>query len=526
MKSIVEGKTALGIELGSTRIKAMLIDNDHKTLAQGSFEWENRLENGVWTYHIDDVWKGLACAYKELNSNVMSRYGVKIEKVGAIGISAMMHGYLVFDKNGRQLDVFRTWRNTNTEAAAKKLGAEFNFNIPLRWSIAHLYQSILNNEAHVNQIAFITTLSGYVHWKLCGKKVLGIGDASGMFPIDSEKNDYDSTMILQFEKLSAESGFPVVLREILPKPLCAGESAGILTEEGAKLLDVEGRLGPGAPLCPPEGDAGTGMVATNSVAARTGNVSAGTSIFAMLVLEKPLSRVWPEIDMVTTPNGRPVAMVHCNNCTSDLDAWVKLFGEALGRSGASVEKTALYDMLYFAALEGEADCGGVLSYNYVSGEPVTEIENGRPLLMRLPDSRFSLANFMRALIFSSVASLRIGMDILTENEKVKIASLKAHGGLFKTSGVGQRLMAAALGVPVSVMESAGEGGAWGIAILAMFAAKKESGESLESYLEKKVFSGAPVNSLSPDSAECAGFEAYIKRYRDGLAAARAAARVV
>ncbi|MDR0552443.1 MAG: ATPase, partial [Spirochaetaceae bacterium] len=434
-------KTALGIELGSTRIKAVLIDENHAPVAQGSFDWENRLENGIWTYHLDDVWTGLQAAFRALRNDVKARCGAALESVGAIGISAMMHGYLPFDKNGKQLAEFRTWRNTTTAEAAKMLSLFFEFNIPQRWSIAHLYQAMLNGEPHTKEIAFLTTLAGYVHWKLTGKKVLGVGDASGMFPVDG--TNYSETMLSKCDEIFAKFNAPPKLRDILPVVLSAGDDAGTLTEEGALLLSPDGAFKAGIPLCPPEGDAGTGMTATNSIAERTGNVSAGTSIFAMLVLEKPLSKRYEEIDMVTTPTGKPVAMVHCNNCTGDLDGWTRLFGEAAALFGAQVEKSALYDALYNKTLEGDADCGGLLNYNYFSGEPITGLKTGRPLFMREPDAKFNLANFMRCQIFSALATLRLGMDILL-NENVKITALRGHGGLYKTEGVGQKITAAAL----------------------------------------------------------------------------------
>ncbi|MCL2233798.1 MAG: FGGY-family carbohydrate kinase, partial [Treponema sp.] len=462
-QAIIEGKTALGIELGSTRIKAVLIDENHAPIAAGGHDWENQLEDGIWTYRLDDVWAGLQNSMANLRGDVNARYGISLVAVGAVGISAMMHGYLVFDKDENQLVPFRTWRNTITEKAAAELGALFQFNIPQRWSIAHLYQAMLNKEPHAEKAAFMTTLAGYVHWKLTGKKVLGLGDASGMFPVEGAA--YNSKMLAQFDELTAPYGFPWKLGGILPEVLPAGETAGLLTEEGAKLLDTSLSLKAGIPFCPPEGDAGTGMVATNSIAERTGNISAGTSIFAMIVMEKNLSRLYPEIDIVATPAGKSVAMVHCNNCTSDLDAWVKLFMELLNVSGVKMEKAALYDMLYGKALEADADCGGLLSCNYYSGEHITGIEKGRPLFVRLPDSTFSLANFMRAHLFSTLGTLKLGLDILA-GEKVCVDSLLGHGGLFKTKGVGQRFMAAAFNAPVSVMEeSAGEGGAWGIALL-------------------------------------------------------------
>jgi sugar (pentulose or hexulose) kinase len=530
------GKTALGMELGSTRIKAVLIGEDYTTIASGSETWENRLENGLWTYHLADVWQGLQSAVQKLSAGsadeVQNRNSL-LGGVGAIGISAMMHGYLAFDKDGKLLTSFRTWRNTTTEQAAKLLTDKLGFNIPQRWSIAHLYQAILNNEDHVKDIAYLTTLAGYVHWKLTGLKTLGIGDASGMFPIDSKTNNFNAEMIGKFNSLIGDRKFNWKLQDILPKVLSAGESAaGSLTAEGARLLDPTGALVPGIPLCPPEGDAGTGMVATNSVAERTGNVSAGTSIFAMVVLEKELSRVYQEIDMVTTPSGKPVAMAHCNNCTSDLDAWVGLFGEITETfgtggidGGVKVDKGKLYDELYYKALEGDADCGGLLSYNYYAGEPVTGLEQGRPLFTRLPDSRLTLPNFMRSLLFSTMATLKIGMDILTEKENVRLDKLLGHGGLFKTKGVGQRLMAAALRTPVAVMETAGEGGAWGIALLAAYMLQKSRGDlngSLEDFLAQKVFCKNAGSLVEPDAKDVQGFAAFMKQYTEGLAIEKAA----
>jgi sugar (pentulose or hexulose) kinase len=525
-QNIIEGKTALGIELGSTRIKAVLIDGSFSPIASGSHEWENRLENGVWTYHLDDVWSGLQNSFKNLNLDVEKRYGINLNTVGAIGISAMMHGYLVFDKNGRQLVPFRTWRNTMTEKAAVKLTGEFQFTIPQRWSIAHLYQAMLNEEDHVKEIDYMTTLAGYVHWKLTGKKVLGLDDASGMFPIDSGINNYNGQMLKKFDGIAAPGKFNWNISAILPRVLAAGEKAGELTEEGTRLLDPHGSLKAGIPLCPPEGDAGTGMVATNSVAAKTGNISAGTSVFAMIVLEKALSKLYPEIDMVVTPSGKPVAMVHCNNCTSDLDAWVKLFREVADLSGAKIDKAALYDALYFKALEGEKDCGGLLSYNYFGGEHLTGIEQGRPLFVRLPDANFTLANFMRTMLFSTMCTLKLGMDILTENEHVHLESLLGHGGLFKTREVGQRLVAGALNTPVSVMESADEGGAWGIALLAAFIQKGEMGcdasVSLEKFLAEKVFAGKTGLKIEPDLKDVEAFKKYMEYYKAGLKIEQAA----
>jgi sugar (pentulose or hexulose) kinase len=526
-QAIIENKTALGIELGSSRIKAVLIGENFMPIAAGSHDWENRLENGVWTYHLDDVWAGVQNSFHSLALDVKKRYGVDLVSAGAIGISAMMHGYLAFDKNGNQLVPFRTWRNTMTEKAATILTGKFQFNIPQRWSIAHLYQAILNEEPHVKDIDFITTLAGFVHWKLTGMKALGIGDASGLFPVDGDNRCFDSRMMKQFNEIAAPLGFGRKIEDIVPAVLCAGENAGVLTKEGAKLLDPSGSFDPvgslktGIPFCPPEGDAGTGMVATNSIAERTGNVSAGTSIFAMIVMEKNLSRVYPEIDIVSTPAGKSVAMVHCNNCTSDLDAWVKLFRELLGLAGSKMDKAALYDALYYKALEADSDCGGLFSCNYYSGETITGIDEGRPLFARLPDSNFTLANFMRTLLFSTMGTLKYGMDILTKNEKVKIDSILGHGGLFKTRGVGQRFMAAALNTPVSVMEdSAGEGGAWGIALLAAFMLQEK--EPLEKFLAEKVFAGITGAQTAPDPKDIESFRKFMEHYTAGLKVERAA----
>ncbi len=529
-ESAMEGRTFLGIELGSTRIKSVLIGEDHLPLASGACDWENRFEDGMWTYHLDDVHAGLRSSFNALKKDVLEKYGKPLDTVNAVGISAMMHGYLAFDKDGRLLVPFRTWRNTTTEAAAIELTDLFRFNIPQRWSIAHLYQAILNGEAHIKDIAFITTLAGYVHWKLTGQKVIGIGDASGMFPIDSNTMNYDSVMMEKFNTLLKSKNISWNLEDILPKVLNAGEDAGNLLSGSISLLDsaddAGGTLSAGIPLCPPEGDAGTGMVATNSIKERTGNVSAGTSIFAMAVLEKNLSKVYPEIDMVTTPAGKPVAMAHCNNCTSDLDAWVKLFQEMIELSGGSIKKGALYDALYEIALKGDADCGGLLSYNYYGGEPVTGLAEGRPLFLRNPDSRFTLANFMRNLLFSAMATLKIGMDILIKKENVNLDQLLGHGGLFKTKEVGQRLMASALNVPVAVMDSAAEGGAWGIAALAAYMVQKENGETLENYLDQKVFAGNSGSTIKPNAEDTAGFEAFMKRYAAGLAVERAAVEYI
>lgn len=521
-KAIESGRTALGIELGSTRIKAVLIAEDHSPIASGSHEWENQYEKGIWTYSLEAVWKGLQDCYRDLSKDVSEKYGVTLSTVGAIGFSAMMHGYMAFDKDGKQLVPFRTWRNTMTGQAAEKLTDLFQFNIPQRWSIAHLYQAILNKEVHVNEIAHLTTLAGYVHWKLTGQKVLGVGEASGMFPIDSTTNDFDKKMLGQFNDLLKAEKINWTLQDVLPKVLVAGESAGTLTEEGAKLLDPTGQLKAGIPLCPPEGDAGTGMVATNSVAARSGNVSAGTSVFAMIVLEKALSKLHPEIDMVTTPTGKPVAMVHSNNCTSDLNAWVDVFQEFTKVLGMDVSESKLYETLYKQALAADADAGGLLAYNYVSGEHITHMEEGRPLFVRTPESSFNLANFMRAHLFSSLGALKIGMDILFEQEKVQLDQLLGHGGFFKTKEVGQRMMAAAMNVPVSVMETAGEGGAWGIALLAAYMMRKGANEALEVYLSDKVFANEKGSTITPDKKDVDGFAAFMTRYKNGLGIERAA----
>lgn len=521
-QAISEGKTVLGIELGSTRIKAVLVDENNTPIASGGYDWENGYVNGIWTYNLPDVWEGIKDCYRKLAEDVKKQYGITLTKTGAIGISAMMHGYLAFDRQDELLVPFRTWRNTMTEEAAEKLTEAFSYNIPQRWSIAHLYQAILNKEEHVKEVSFLTTLSGYVHWKLTGEKVLGIGDASGMFPIDIREKDFDGAMLAKFDELNREEGFPWKAGEVLPKVLCAGESAGVLTEEGARLLDVSGQLAPGIPLCPPEGDAGTGMVATNSVEKRTGNVSAGTSIFAMMVLEKELSKVHLEIDLVTTPDGSLVAMVHCNNCTSDLNAWVNLFREFAESFGMEVDMNRLFSVLYNKALEGDKDCGRLLAYNYFSGETITGFEEGRPLFVRMPDSSFNLANFMRVHLYTTLGALKVGMDILLEQEQVVIDKMLGHGGLFKTKGVGQKIMATAINAPVSVMETAGEGGAWGIAVLASYLIQKKEHEKLGDYLKNSVFSGQQEVTIKPDAKDVAGFETFMERYRRGLSIERAA----
>lgn len=521
MKKFEQKSTTLGIELGSTRIKAVLAGPDGTVLAGGAHDWENRFEGGYWTYHLDDVWAGIQDAYRDLARDYENNHGEPLTTVGALGVSAMMHGYLPFDKEGNQLAAFRTWRNTTTQPAAEALTERFHFNIPQRWSVAHLYQAILNGEDHVKDIAFLTTLAGYVHWQLTGEKVLGIGDASGMFPIDSSICDYDAAMLDFFDAL-AGAHLPCRLRDLLPKVLCAGQDAGCLTEAGARLLDPTGMLPAGIPVCPPEGDAGTGMAATNSVAQRTGNVSAGTSVFAMVVLEKPLKEVHPEIDMVTTPDGAPVAMVHCNTCTSDLDGWVKLLGEMAQAAGVTLTKTQLYTLFYQKALQGDADCGGLVNFNYFSGEPVTGVPDGRPLFVRRPDAKFNLANFARAQLYACMATLKYGLDILFEQEQVTVDNLLGHGGLFKVPVVGQKLLAGALGVPVSVMKTAGEGGPWGMALLAGYRLHHREGETLESYLRDRIFADAEGSTLTPDEQDHRGFAAFMENYVRCLAVEHAA----
>ena len=513
--------TVLGIELGSTRIKAVLIDAHHAPIAQGSFEWENQLVNGVWTYSLDTVHEGIRACYADLKRDVSAKFGVTLTEVGAIGISGMMHGYLPFDKDGNALTEFRTWRNTMTGPAAEKLTGLFGFNIPQRWSIAHLYQAMLNGEAHLPRLSRLTTLAGYLHQRLTGRAVLGIGEASGMFPIDSETLDYDKAMMTKFDALVEKAGFPWRLKDVLPAVLCAGERAGELTKDGAAFLDPAGDLKPGIPFAPPEGDAGTGMAATNSVAPRTGNVSAGTSDFAMIVVDK-LPGVHREIDMVTTPSGKPVAMVHCNNCTSDINAWVGLFGEFAEAIGATVDKGRLFTLLFEKALEGEKDCGGLMSYNYLSGEGVTDLDAGRPVFLRTPDAKMTLANFMRTHLLSALATLKIGLDILTGQENVPIDRLYGHGGYFKTPGVGQRMLSAAVGAPVSVMETAGEGGPYGMALLAAYTLWKRPDQKLEDYLETCVFAGAKSVTLMADEADIEGFRAFLSQYVKSLPVEKAA----
>ena len=516
-------QTALGIEFGSTRIKAVLIGRNHAPIASGSHEWENQLRDGIWTYSMDAIHTGLQSCFADLKRDVKEKFGETLTTVGAIGISGMMHGYLPFDRNDAPLAEFRTWRNTITGPAAAELTELFGFNIPQRWSIAHLRQAMLNKEAHVPDIAHLTTLAGYIHFRLTGKKVLGVGEASGIMPIDSAIGSYDKEMIRKFDALAKQDGYPWRLEGILPEVLGAGEDAGYLTEEGARLLDPAGDLKPGIPFAPPEGDAGTGMAATNSVRARTGNVSAGTSDFAMIVVDHPLG-VHREIDMVTTPAGLPVAMVHCNNCTSDINAWVNLFHEFSALIGAEVNKGELYVKLFNKALEGDPDCGGLLSYNYFSGEGVTDLDAGRPVFARTENAKMTLANFMRTHLLSALATLKIGLDILTQEENVPIDKLYGHGGYFKTPGVGQRMLSAAVGSPVSVMETAGEGGPYGMALLAGYRIWKEDGEKLEDYLDHKVFAHAKASTLMADAEDIQGFAAFLERYQKALPVEIAAIR--
>lgn len=521
-QAILKGETSLGIEFGSTRIKAVLIDQGFETVASGSYEWENLLEGGYWTYPLTDIIKGLQAAYREMKQEVAQKYGVTLTTVGSIGFSAMMHGYMAFDSAGELLVPFRTWRNATTGAAAKELTELFQFNIPERWTIAHLYQAILNGEEHVPQATFVTTLGGYIHWLLTGSKAIGIGDASGVFPIDEASQDYHPAMVSQFDELIAAKNYPWKLSDLLPKVYAAGEQAGVLTGAGARLLDESGDLLAGIPLCPPEGDAGTGMVATNSVRKRTGNISVGTSVFAMIVLEKDLTAVYPEIDMVTTPDGSPVGMVHANNCSSDINAWVGLFREFSEAMGFQPDPAKLFSVLFNKALEADADGGGLLSYGYFSGENITGMEKGRPLFVRSPESRFTLGNFMRTHLFSAFGALKIGMDILTLKEQVSIDSILAHGGLFKTPVVGQRIVAAAMNVPVSVMATAGEGGAWGMAILASYMKNRAQQERLDDFLDQKVFKDIEGETIHPVAADVKGFELFMERYTAGLAIEQAA----
>ena len=523
-KEIIQsGKAVLGIELGSTRIKAVLIDDAYNPVAQGSHVWENKLENNLWTYSLEDIWNGVRDCYASLRADVKAKYGVEIEKLASIGVSAMMHGYMAFDKAGKLLVPFRTWRNTNTGRAASELSELFKFNIPLRWSISHLYQCILDNEPHVADIDYLATLDAYVHWQLTGQRVTGIGDASGMLPIDPQTKNYDAGMVAKFDALIAPKHFSWTLADILPKVLVAGKNAGTLTEQGAAMLDPSGHLQAGIPMCPPEGDVGTGMAATNSVRPRTGNVSCGTSSFSMIVLEKNLSKAYESIDIVTTPDGSPAAMVHCNNCTSDINAWVEIFRQCLEAYGVKADTGKLFTTLFNISQKGDADCGGLMVYNYISGEPVTGLADGRPLVVRSANDAFSLANFMRAQLYGAVAVLKIGNDILLRDEKVKVDRITGHGGFFTTPEVGQRVLGAALGSPISVMKTAGEGGPWGMAILASYLVNGD-GESLPDYLDKKVFAGNEGTEIKPSAADIEGFNKYIEAYKRSLEIEKAAVK--
>ncbi|SEQ07266.1 xylulokinase [Microlunatus flavus] len=515
-------RCALGVELGSTRIKAVLVDHDHAPVAVGGHDWENSFTDRLWTYPLESAWEGLQAAFVELSADLEQQHGVRLDRVGALGVSAMMHGYLAFDADGELLVPFRTWRNTNTGPATEQLSERFGTNIPHRWSVAHLYQALLDHEEHVGRVAFVTTLAGYVHWRLTGEKVIGVGDASGMFPIDAETHGYDERMLAQFDELAGPLGLATPLVELLPRVLGAGEDAGRLTEDGAARLDPGGALGAGAPLCPPEGDAGTGMVATNSVAARTGNVSAGTSIFAMVVLDRALRRPHRELDLVTTPAGDPVAMVHCNNGASELAAWVSLFGEFARAAGVEVSTQTAYEAAFGAALDGEPDGGGLVAFNYLAGEPITDTEEGRPLFVRTPGSSLRLGTFMRTQLYSAFATLRVGMDVLQTDEDVAIDAMFAHGGVFKTAGVAQRFLAAAVRVPVAVGDVAGEGGAWGIAVLAAYLVRRSEGQSLADYLDSVVFADATLSTVDPDEGDVAGFDAFMERWTGALDVQRAA----
>lgn len=518
-------QTTLGIELGSTRIKAVLLDRNHLPLASGSFQWENKLVNGLWTYSLAAVRTGIQSCFADLAAAVQRKFSIPLTTTGAIGISGMMHGYLPFDREGRQLAEFRTWRNTMTGPAAQELTQRFSFNIPQRWSIAHLYQAILNGESHVKELNYLTTLAGYIHWQLTGQRVLGIGEASGMFPIDSTTLDYDAAMVRTFDRLIAPLSLPWKLRDVLPQVLPAGQFAGTLTPQGALLLDPTGTLCSGIPCVPPEGDAGTGMVATNSVRICTGNVSAGTSDFAMIVADRPVG-LHREIDMVTTPAGQPVAMVHCNNCTSDINDWAALLAEFAQAIGAPQNPDALFTLLFQKALEGDPDCGGLLSYNYISGEQITNLDTGRPVFLRSPNSRFTLANFMRAHLLSALATLKLGLDILLQEEHLSVTKLYGHGGFFKTPQVGQRILSAATGTEVSVMKTAGEGGPYGMALLCAFALWKKPGEPLEDYLDQQVFAQAQSVSVRASQEEIEGFCQFLSRYRAAFPVERAAAETI
>lgn len=519
---IASGGASVGIEFGSTRIKAVLISTDGTILASGGFTWENHFIDGIWTYPQSEIWQGLQQAYRDLANQVQEQYGITLTRAKAIGISGMMHGYIPFDKQGNQLVAFRTWRNNITAKSSQKLTALFNYNIPQRWSISHLYQAILNQEEHVGEIDYLTTLAGYVHWQLTGEKVLGVGEASGMFPIDPQTGSYYQIMLNQFDGLIAAQSYPWKIANILPQVLTAGQPAGHLTEQGAKLLDPTGRLQAGIPFCPPEGDAGTGMVATNSIKTNTGNISAGTSAFAMIVLEKELSKVYEQLDMVTTPTGKLVAMAHANNCSSDINAWIHLFGETLKAFGAEVETDKLYETLFRKALEGEADCGGLLAYGFYSGEHSVGLAEGCPTFMHPANSRFTLANFIRTHLYSAFGAMKLGVDILIQQEKVNIAQILGHGGIFKTPNVASKILASAINVPIAVMKTANEGGAWGIALLANYLTAYQAGQSLEDYLDNHIFAQAEISVSQPDEEMAKGYAEFIQYYQQGIPVVRAA----
>lgn len=512
-KAIQQGSVSLGIELGSTRIKAVLITDDFNTIASGGYTWENKLEGGVWTYSLDEVWKGIQQSYLQVAAEVQSKYHVALSKINTIGVSAMMHGYLVFSDKNELLTPFRTWRNNITEEASSKLTSLFDFNIPQRWSIAHLYQAILNQEEHVDDIHFMTTLAGYIHWRLSGEKVLGVGDASGVFPIDKNAATYSDAFLKQFDNLNSVRDYKWNIQNILPKVLQAGEEAGRLTKEGAELIDVNGKLQPGSSLAPPEGDAGTGMISTNSIRKQTGNISIGTSAFSMIVLDKPLTKVYKDIDIVSTPHNEYVAMVHTNNCSSDINAWVNIFKEFAERLGMDVGFEKLYEALFLTTTKADADAGGLLNYSYLSGENITNMPEGRPLFVRDSSSNFSLANFIQSHLYAAFAPLKIGMDILKE-ENINIDVLIAQGGMFKTPVIAQQVLSNALNMPITVMNTASEGGAWGMAILAKYVNYKH--EDLETFLDQKVFSAPESSALSPEPKGVEGYEKFIKKYKKGL----------
>lgn len=520
---IKQGKTSLGIEFGSTRIKAVLIDFMGEVLAIGFHDWENSLTDGIWTYPLDEIHEGVRKCYTSLRKNVEEKYGVTLKKIGSMGISAMMHGLMAFDKEGKLLTPFKTWRNSDTEVAADELTELFDFNIPLRWTVAHVYQAVLDKKDYVKELDFAATLAAYIHFKLTGKKVIGVGDAAGIFPVSA--GNYDKGMSDKFVKLVSDKGYDIKPMEVFPKVLSAGDNAGNLTASGAAFLDESGNLEAGVPMCPPEGDAGTGMVATDSVAVGTGNVSAGTSIFAMLVLEKGLSKLYREIDMVTTPDGYPVAMSHANNGTSDLNAWINIFEEFATLFGIKTDKGELFSKLYNSSLSGDKDCGGLLSYGYYSGEGIVHLNEGRPVFIRTPDSKFSLANFMRSHLYSSLGAVKLGLDILLKDEKVKVTKIMGHGGLFKTPLVAQSYLAAAVNAPVTVMDTAGEGGPWGMAVLAAYLLNKEN-MSLSEYLEKVIFKDATGTTVEPDAFDVKGLEEYMEKYKAGIEVEKKAVEVL